>query len=293
MAQLRTSVNGIEIAYETFGVESNPRIVLVMGLGTQSLAWPEGFCRALAGRGFHVVRFDNRDIGGSTHLDAAPVPNPVAAALLRRRIPYRLEDLAADTIAFIAALGPGPVHLVGASMGGFIAQLVALQAPELISSLTLIMTSTGSRRVGLPSPRLVAAVLRTKPAGSKDEAVAASLAMFALIGSPGYVAEKASMQALAEQSYDRGYNPAGNARQLAAVVAQTDRTKQLARLAVPTLVMHGLHDPLVAPNGGLALAQVIPGARFVGFHGMGHDLPAQLWPDFVEEIVAVTERASR
>jgi pimeloyl-ACP methyl ester carboxylesterase len=293
MVTQRVRANGIEIAYDVFGDPSDPALLLVMGLNTQRLAWPDPFCEELAGAGYHVIRFDNRDAGESTHLDGLPAPSPVSVVLHRRRPVYVLDDLATDTLAFLDALGLDRVHLVGASMGGFIAQLVAIRAPDRIASLTLIMTSTGSRLVGRTKPNIIATVLRRKPAADRVGAVEASVDMFRLIGSKRYPFDDSMIRQLAEESYDRGYDPDGARRQLAAVLAQTDRTRDLGRIAVPTLVMHGLDDPLVAPSGGLALARAIEGARFVGFHGMGHDLPQPLWPDFVREIVAITRRAAR
>ena len=291
MTTQRVDANGIEIAYDTFGDPGDAPLVLVMGLGTQRLAWPAEFCAELASQGFFVVRFDNRDIGESTHLDELPSPSPVAVVLRRSKPAYLLDDLAADTLAFIDALGLKDVHLVGASMGGFIAQLVAIRRPELLASLTLIMTSTGSRLVGRTKPSVLAAVLRRKPAADRPGAIEASVDMLRLIHSPAYPFDEPVVREFAGQSYDRAYDPAGAQRQLGAVVSQSDRTRKLARLDVPTLVMHGLHDPLVNVSGGLAVARAIPGARFVGFHGMAHDLPRELWPDFIAEIVSVTRRS--
>jgi pimeloyl-ACP methyl ester carboxylesterase len=291
MSTQTIEANGITIAYEVFGRRSNPPVLLVMGLGTQMLAWPEEMCRSLAAEGYCVIRFDNRDAGLSTHLDELPSPDPVAVVSRRQRPPYRLDDMAADTLALIDALGLGRVHLVGASMGGFISQLVALRSPQRIASLTLIMTSTGSRRVGRASGRVVAAVLRRKPAINREQAIAASLGMFRLIRSRGFAFDEDAVREYAGESYDRGYDPAGGRRQLAAVIAQTNRTRRLRRLSIPTLVMHGLHDPLVGSSGGLALAKAVPGARFLGFHGMGHDLPRELWPDYVAAIAALARRA--
>jgi pimeloyl-ACP methyl ester carboxylesterase len=291
VAEKFAQANGITLAYETFGDPADPPMLLVMGLGTQMLGWPEGLCQQLADAGFYVIRFDNRDIGRSTHLDDAPTPNPVAVALRRRRPAYQLDDLATDTIGLMYALGLDRVHLVGASMGGFIAQLVATRVPDRIASLSVFMTSTGSRLVGQAAPRIVRAVLTRKPATGRSGAVAASMAMQHRIGSPGYPVDDDVVRDLAERSYDRGYDPAGSGRQLAAVIAQTDRSAELGRLTMPTLVLHGLSDPLVSVSGGIAVARAIPGSRFVGFHGMGHDLPRALWPEFVAEIGANTRRA--
>ncbi len=280
--------NGLQIAYETFGDPADPSVVLVMGLGTQMLAWPEPFCEDLAARGHHVVRFDNRDVGASTHLSERGTPRLLE--LVARRAGYTVRDMADDTLGLLDALGLGRVHLVGASMGGFIAQTVALSAPERLSSLTLIMTSTGSRRVGQASPQMVKRLLRRPEVRNAEQAADAMVATFRVIGSPGFVMDEERLRAVAVRAYERGYDPAGYRRQLAAVTAQPNRTEALSRLDVPTVVLHGLADPLVPVSGGLALARAIPGARFVGFHGMGHDLPRPLWGSFADEIAGVAGR---
>jgi pimeloyl-ACP methyl ester carboxylesterase len=287
----RVAANGIEIAYETFGDPSGVPLVLVMGLGTQMLAWPDEFCEDLAAQGHFVVRFDNRDVGGSTHFDDVPPPNIARVALRREKPPYRIKDMAEDVIGLLDALGLDRVHLVGASLGGYIAQSVALWHPERLRSLTLIMTSTGSRRVGQAKPHLIGRLLNRQAVHSREQAGDAAVETFRVIGSVGYARDEQRLREIAGRSYDRAYDPAGYRRQLGAIVAQSDRTDRLRRLALPTLVMHGLHDPLVAASGGLALARVIRGARFVGFSGMGHDLPQDLWPEFVAHISALVRRA--
>ncbi len=285
----RASVNGIEIAYETFGRSDHPAMLLVMGLGTQMLAWPDEFCEALADRNYYVVRFDNRDVGLSTHLDAHPAPS-LRDMLLRRNIAYTIADMATDALGLLDALGLPAAHVVGASMGGFIAQTLALRAPEKVLSLTLMMTSTGSRRVGQAHPKLYSRLLRRRPIQDREAAGAAAVETWRLIGSPGFDFDEAHLRDLGGRSFDRRYDPSGYLRQLAAVNAQPNRTRDLAHLAVPCVVLHGLHDPLVAASGGLALARTIPGARFVGYAGMGHDLPRALWPQFVDEIVSAATR---
>jgi pimeloyl-ACP methyl ester carboxylesterase len=277
-------VNGLDIAYETFGDPADRPIVLIMGLGTQMIAWPDDFCEALADAGHYVVRFDNRDIGLSTHLKDAPKPSPLKVALKREAPAYTLEDLADDTTGLLDVLGLGSVDLVGASMGSYIAQTVALRSPERVRRLTLIMTTTGSRRVGQPAPQLWAQLLKRRNVKSREDAVNFSVSTFRLIGSPGFPFDEEHFATIAGRSYDRGYNPAGYFRQLGAVVAQGNRTKRLKKLNVPTLVLHGLADKLVPPSGGMAVAKAVPGAKFVGFSGMGHDLPRQLRPQFVTEI---------
>jgi pimeloyl-ACP methyl ester carboxylesterase len=284
----RVAANGIELAYETFGDAGAPPVVLVMGLATQMIAWPDELCGGLARCGLFVIRFDNRDVGESTHLRNL-TPPPLADIVVRRRPPpYAIGDMANDVAGLIDGLGLGQVHLVGASMGGFIAQVVALQHADRVRTLTLMMTSTGSRRVGQPRPRVYARLLRPPVAADRFAAMAAAVQTFRLIGSPGFAFDEAYVRDLAGRSWDRGYDPAGRRRQLAASVSQHDRTAELRRLTVPALVMHGLHDPLVAPSGGLAIARAIPGSRFVGFSGMGHDLPRALWPEFVREMAALT-----
>jgi pimeloyl-ACP methyl ester carboxylesterase len=287
----RVAANGIELAYETFGDASAPPVVLIMGLATQMIAWPDELCDGLARRGLFVIRFDNRDAGASTHLRGAPPPRLADIVLRRRPPPYTIGDMADDVLGLIGGLGLEAVHLVGASMGGFIAQAVALEHPDRVRTLTLIMTSTGSRRVGQAKPRVYARLLRSRAVASRSAAISAVVDTFRLIGSHGFAFDEEYLRDLAGRSWDRGYEAAGYRRQLAAVIAQPNRTAALRRLTVPTLVIHGLDDPLVAPSGGLAIARAIPNSRFVGFSGMGHDLPRPLWPEFVREIAALAAPA--
>jgi len=277
--------NGISLAYETFGDPGAVPILLVMGLGTQMIAWRDGFCERLAERGHYVTRFDNRDIGLSTHLDDARPGQPVAA-FFGRAPAYLIPDMAADAAGLITELGVGSAHVVGVSMGGCISQALTLAHPQLVRSLTSISSSTGSRRVGRPRFEVAARMLLRRPAANRDEAIARSVATWRRIGSPGYPFDLAAVQALAGEAYDRRYDPAGGARQFAAILGSPDRTAVLDKVAVRTLVMHGEADPLIGVSGGAATAAAIPGARLVTFPGMGHDLPEALWPRFVEEIVA-------
>jgi len=283
--------NGIEIAYETFGDSRGVPLVMVMGLGTQMLAWPDEMCADLAERGHFVVRFDNRDVGLSTHLRDVRAPRLSDILLHRRDPPYTIDDMADDTVGLIDALELGSAHLVGASMGGFIAQTVAVRHPHAIRSLTLIMTSTGSRRVGNPKPALFGALTKGRVVADRQSAQARAVETFRIIGSRGYAFDEEYLADIAGRSYDRAYDPGGYFRQLAAIAAQRDRSSELRNVTVPALVIHGLHDPLVAVSGGLAVARLLRNARFVGFSGMGHDMPRELWPQLVDEISDLTARA--
>ena len=287
--QRATVPGGIEIAYETFGDPDHPAILLVMGLGTQMLGWPDELCEALADAGHLVVRFDNRDVGLSTHVDA-PTPS-LADLLLRRNTPYSINDMATDAIGLCDALGIERFHLAGASMGGFIAQTIALAVPDRVRSMTLIMTSTGSRRVGRPTPAVLRRMASMPISTTRDQAIEESVETFMTIGSPDHL-DRDLVRRLAGYSYDRAHDPGGRQRQLAAILAQPNRTAALRTLRVPTLVVHGLDDPLVTPSGGLALARAIPGATFIGHSGMGHDLPRTVWPSLATEIASLAARAA-
>lgn len=287
------SANGLTLAYESFGRVEDPVMLLIMGLGTQMVAWPEPLCEDLAARGYHVVRFDNRDVGLSTHLDDLPVPTTADLLARRRRPPYSIADMARDAIGLLDALGVDSAHVVGASMGGYIAQELALLRPERVRSLTLIMTSTGSRRVGRPSARIAPRLVRRRRIDGRDAAIAAAVETFRVIGSPGFDFDDDWLTGIAGASFDRAHYPRGYARQLAASIWQPNRTKRLPGITAPTLVIHGLADRLVNPSGGRALARLIPGARFVGIAGMGHDLPSALWPRLAEEIAEVAGRSEQ
>lgn len=278
--------NGLRLEYETFGNPSDPPMVLIMGLGAQMIAWPLVFCEMLAEKGYHVVRFDNRDCGLSTHLHDAPKPD-VAAILSGdySTASYRLSDFAADTAGLIDALGYPKVHVVGASMGGMIAQQFVIDHPDRVASLCSIMSTTGNPNVGQPTPEALA--LLTRPAAnSRDEAIETGVASLKLIGSPDYPTADDVLRARVAEAYDRSYDPAGNLRQTASIVASGDRTEALRDVRVPTVVIHGTKDPLVNFSGGEATVAAIPGATFVPITGMGHDLPDQLFTTVVDAIVA-------
>ena len=284
----RLSTNGLELAYETFGSPSDPPVVLVMGLGTQMIAWPDALCRGLADAGRFVVRYDNRDVGLSTHLSDAPTPSPQQVLLKRARPAYFIEDMATDLLGLLDGLDLPAAHIVGASMGGFITQAFTIANPGRVLSQTLIMTSTGSRAVGQAQMKIAPKLLRRRGRMTRDEAIEAAVETFRTIGSRGALFDEDHLRDLAGRSYDRSHDAAGYVRQLGACIAQRNRTRALTSVAVPTLVMHGLHDPLVNVSGGLSLARLIRGSRFVGFSGMGHDLPPTLVPDFTREILQIS-----
>jgi pimeloyl-ACP methyl ester carboxylesterase len=284
--------NDIELAYETFGDPNGLPLVMVMGLGTQMIAWPDELCEDLAKAGHWVIRYDNRDCGESTHLKGVKAPPVAAVAARRSKPPYTVSDMGRDLLGLMDGLKIDSAHVVGASMGGFIAQSAAVQAPDRIRSMTLIMTSTGSRLVGRVDLRLIPRLLTRRTITNRDEAGAAAVETFRTIGSPGFPFDEDRMRDVGRRSFDRGQDVGGYRRQLAAVVAQSDRTARLRELDTPALVIHGLSDPLVAPTGGMALAKSLKNSRFVGVPGMGHDLPRPLWPELADGITRLTERAS-
>lgn len=251
-----------------------------MGLGAQLIQWDEGLCELLAEQGHHVVRFDNRDAGLSTHFHDHGVPATGAAP------PYLLDDLADDTAALMDVLGWTAAHIVGASMGGMIAQTLAIRHPERVLTLTSIMSTPGPSVA--PPTEAAAAILMGRPAQGREAVLEQAVRTWSTIGSPGYELDQERIRAMAGLAYDRCFDPAGTARQLAAIMASGDRTELLAQVAVPTLVLHGEADPLVPVVGGRATAAAIPGARLVTYPGMGHDLPRELWPSFVAEITKLT-----
>src|SRR3954467_9712167 len=294
----------IELCYETFGDPSDPTALLVMGLATQMLGWPEEFCEQLAGRGFHVVRFDNRDSGRSTHLKGRP-PKPLEL-LTRSTKPavYRLSDMADDAAGLLRELDLAPAHVIGASMGGMIAQTLAARHPASVLSLTSIMSMTGSRWKGQPSPLLYPMFLR-RPAEGREQSIERTMKVFKAIGSRGLAQDPGIIRSIAGGSHapdphppgpgpphDRDPAPRGPGRQLAAIIASGDRTAELRDVKVPTLVIHGTDDRLVGLSGGRATAKAISGAKLLKIKGMGHDLPRAAWARIIDAIVDITRRAS-
>ena len=286
-------VGDVELCYEPFGDPDRPTVLLVMGLGTQMIAWHADFCGELADRGFYVIRYDNRDVGRSTHLSDRPTPR--VRELMTRRIhrpAYLLKDMAADGIGLLEELGIESAHVVGASMGGMIAQTMAAEHPDRVRSLVSIMSSTGSRWSGQPAPRILPVFLQ-RPASGKEAYVERIVKLFGLVGSPGFERDDDELRELASTSWDRGVDPAGLNRQLGAIIASGHRARDLKRIRVPTLVIHGKSDRLIRPSGGRATARAIPGARLELIDGMGHDLPRGAWPRILDGIEQTAARAAQ
>ncbi|MGB8842552.1 MAG: alpha/beta hydrolase [Aliidongia sp.] len=295
MAQI--GVGKLTLEYERFGPTDRETVVLVMGLGAQMTRWPVALCLLLVDRGFQVVRFDNRDIGLSTKLDWLGTPD-IGALIAARSAgqgavpPYRLDDMAADTVGLLDALGIDKAHIVGASMGGMIAQLVAADFPDRARSLTSIMSTTANPAVPQGKPEaLMALMAPPAPAGDEAAIVARGLRIAQVIGSPGYPQEEAVVREAILADARRSFHPAGGARQMAAVVCAEDRRPKLATLAVPTVVLHGADDPLVPVEGGQDTAANIPGAELRIVPGMGHDLPPALLGTVADAISAAAGRA--
>jgi pimeloyl-ACP methyl ester carboxylesterase len=283
--------NGIELAYQEAGDPDAEPLLLIMGLGTQMLGWDDELCGQLADRGFRVVRFDNRDIGHSTMLDDAGLPGRADLFLGRRdTAAYLLTDMAADAAGLMDHLGIESAHVVGASMGGMIAQTLAIEHPARVRSLVSIMSTTGSRRVGTPTLKAFGLMLAKAPR-SREAYAERIVKTFQVVGSPAYDTDQARLHELAGRMYDRSHNPRGILRQMHAITASGDRTAALRKLSLPATVIHGTSDPLVRPSGGRATARAIPGARLRIVEGMGHDLPRELWPLFIGEIADTAARA--
>lgn len=282
--------NGINIEYESIGDTAAPAILLIMGVGMQLISWPEPFCLDLASKGFRVIRFDNRDCGLSTRFPAKGKPRLALTAIKVRlglpvRAPYYLSDMAADTIGLMDFLGIDKAHLVGASMGGMIAQAVAAKYPARVTSLTSIMSTTGNPRVSRGKPDAMKALLsRPKESADLNVTVDHMVRIFGIIGSPGYRPSEAELRGRIEFSVKRGYYPAGTTRQILAIIASGDRRASLAKITAPTLVIHGVEDPLVPLAAGRDTAANIRGAKMLEIPGMAHDLPGPLLPDLAKAI---------
>jgi pimeloyl-ACP methyl ester carboxylesterase len=291
----RASVDGLEIEYDTFGDREARPLLLVMGLGAQMILWDEAFCADLARRGHFVIRFDNRDVGLSSKLDhlGAPDPADLMMRIMARapfEVPYGLEDMARDALGVLDALALRSAHVVGASLGGMIAQTMAIVAPDRVRSLTSMLSSTGDASLPPSKPEAAAALLAPRPADSESN-VARVVELFRVIGSPGFPFEENEIRARELRAYERCHHPDGVLRQLVAVLTATSRREALRRLEVPALVIHGDADPLVPLEGGLDTARAIPGAELLVIPGMGHDLPRPVWPRIADAVERLTRRA--
>ena len=285
-------VGEIELCYEEFGDPEGEPMLLVMGLATQMLGWHPDFCGELAERGFRVIRFDNRDIGHSTILEDAPVPGQGQMLFGYGTPAYTLTDLAADAAGLLDALELDSAHVVGASMGGMIGQMLAIEHPERVRSLGSIMSGPGTLATRLPRLRAFGTLMRQAPKGGRDAAVDHTVKLFGVIGSPGFERDEGELREIAGLSYDRSHDPRGIARQLHAITSSKPRAKSLRQVRLPAVVIHGDKDPLVRYSAGKATAKAIPGARLVTVEGMGHDLPRGAWPQIVESIADNAARAS-
>ncbi|CAN5532714.1 alpha/beta hydrolase [soil metagenome] len=285
--------NGIQLAYETFGDPGDPTILLVMGLGAQLTSWDEGFCALLVARGHHVVRFDNRDIGRSTWIDTPDLD--LSAAVMAAfggdltQAPYLLTDMADDAIGLLDHLGVEAAHVVGASMGGMIAQTLAIEHPTRIRSLTSIMSTTGEASVGTPAPELLGVLVAERPT-DLEGSIAFSVETSRAISSPDHF-DEARAHARAVVEHERGINRLGVPRQLLAIVSSGDRADGLSSLDLPALVVHGRQDRLVDFSGGQRTAELVAGADFLAIDDMAHDLPVAHWSRIADAITAVTDRA--
>ncbi len=286
------TANGIQLEYETYGDKANPPLLLVMGLGAQLTLWPIELVEALVARGYYVIRYDNRDIGLSQKFGEHGVPNFRRVALkrlfgIRSKLPYRLTDMAADAAGLLDALGIAKAHVVGASMGGMIVQLMAIEHPEKVLTMTSIMSTTGNRKLPPPQKQAMEALLNRAPEGATlEQVMPIGIHVSRAIGSPGYPASEDRLRANITRDFNRSFYPQGAARQISAIVDDGDRRKRLAKVTTPTLVIHGVHDPLVPVEGGRDTAAAIPNAELIEIDGMGHDLPLELVDQIADAIAA-------
>jgi pimeloyl-ACP methyl ester carboxylesterase len=285
---------GIDIAYQRLGDAGAPVVLLIMGVASQSIHWPDSFCRALVKRGLQVIRFDNRDSGLSTHMTLAPPPDlPAALAGDCSSASYALTDMATDATGLLDVIGIQKAHVVGASMGGQIAQVMATDYPNRILSLTSMMSTTGSRTVGQTSPEVLKGLFSGPPATTRDEFIQLYVRALRVVGSPDFPSDENEVAAIAGRAFDRSYDPMGAARQAVAAVASGDRTDELRKLRVPTLVIHGLADRMCDVSGGRATAEAIPDAELVLIEGMGHNIPSGLHGRLADQIADFILRVER
>jgi pimeloyl-ACP methyl ester carboxylesterase len=290
---LYTAVGDLDIAYNTLGKATDPPVLLISGLGAQLIAWDDAFCQELVDRGLFVIRFDNRDVGLSSHLAGGFLPDPSSTtADAAQAAPYTLAEMAADAAGVIDNLGLDAAHVVGISLGGMIAQILAIERPERVRSLTSIMSTTGNDRVGQPT-EAARALLLASPVSTRTGAMDRAVLFNRAVGSPAYRIDETELRDRAARAFDRAFDPQGVVRQLAAAVTTPDRTEDLHRLDLPTLVIHGAEDQLIDVSGGLATAEAIPGAELLVIDGMGHDLPRPLWRTLADRIAGLVDRAEQ
>lgn len=294
----QAQANGLTIEYETFGEAGNPAILLIMGVGCQLVMWPDSFCEGLAGLGYRVIRYDNRDVGLSTKIDGAGAPDIMAAVTAQLTgqpvtSPYSLDDMADDAAGLMDALGIARAHVVGASMGGMIAQLVAIRHPEKVTSLTSIMSTTGNPDLPPAKDEAMGALLTPPADTSRESLIQQGIAMWKVIGSPKYPATDEELRRIAERNVDRMVCPEGFGRQVLAILAAPPRNAALAKLNVPALVLHGAADPLVPVEGGKDTAAAIPGCRLEIVDGMAHDFTDALVPVYLEKVGGFVRHVDR
>ncbi|MGD1935711.1 MAG: alpha/beta hydrolase [Candidatus Phaeomarinobacter sp.] len=285
----QANANGLTFEYETFGDTANPPLLLIMGVGCQLVMWPESFCNGLADLGFHVIRYDNRDVGLSSKIDEAGAPDIMAAVTAQLTgqpvtSPYSLDDMADDAAGLMDALGIDTAHVVGASMGGMIAQLVAIRHPGKVKSMVSIMSTTGNPEVPPAKPEAMAALLTPPADTSREGMIQQGVDMWKVIGSPKYPGTEEELRAVATASVDRMVCPEGFGRQVLAILAAPARNEALAKVTAPTMVLHGAEDPLVPVEGGKDTADAIPGARLEIVEGMGHDFTEALVPVYLDKV---------
>jgi pimeloyl-ACP methyl ester carboxylesterase len=291
----RARANGIEIEYESFGDRGTRPLLLIMGLGGQLLLWEKEFCSELVERGHFVIRYDNRDVGLSTKLEHAGEPNilevmQAAAARQPVETAYTLDEMAEDAVAVLDALELDSAHVVGASMGGMIAQTLVLRHPDRVRSLTSVMSTTGNPDLTLPNPEALAALMQPR-VQEREGAIEQAVSLQRMIGGTGFPFDVERTRRLVAQSHDRSFYPVGISRQIAAIMASGNRAPALASVEAPTLVVHGDADPLIPLEGGRDTARAIPGAELLVIEGLGHELPPQVWPRIIDAISGHTEEA--
>ena len=290
------TANGIQICYDTFGNENDPPLLLIMGLGVQMIAWHEEFCEQLAQQGFWVIRFDNRDIGKSTRFDEAGIPNVMAvmmAAMQGQTVatPYLLKDMAQDSVELLDALGIEKAHVVGASMGGMIVQEILIRHPERVLTATSIMSTTGDPSLPPATPDALNVLMSPAPL-ERDSYLDNSVVVWQVLNGDGFPLRETAVRENAARAFDRGLNPAGTARQMAAIFASGSRREPLKQVKVPTLVIHGAADPLVPLAAGEDTAAHIPDAELLVIEKMGHGLPIETWPEVIGAIVKHAKSAA-